>query len=257
MKKYIALLMCVLMALCCAACAVVPEAVSEAAENAVENAAEAAEQVNEVVENQIDAMRKEPLPASEPDPESQFGVDKNINVGTIDQWLGRDDVAYRDVRMMIDPGCYEAICGDSVLSGTVAGFEVVPYPYLATLHGLPPEVAKTQYDGDKLFDVEWAEDGTIASVTANFAESEAVIHDLFPMDKPIFLMCGGGGYAAFTKALLVALGYDASLIYNIGGYWGYEGENKLEIATTVDGVEYRAFHRLNYHLIDFSEMHAK
>ena len=70
------------------------------------------------------------IPAAEPDETSMFGVDKNINIDTIDQWLGRDDVAYIDVRMLVDPGDYGAIGGDPVLSGTVEGFEVVPYPIL-------------------------------------------------------------------------------------------------------------------------------
>lgn len=199
------------------------------------------------------------LPPAQPDPNNQFGVDANINVETIDEWLGLDFVAYRDVRMMIDPGCYEAICGDSVLSGIVDGFEVVPYPYLATLTGLPPEVAKTQYDGDKLFDLEFDESGAITSVKANFVESETIINDLFPKGQPIFLMCGGGGYASFTKNLLIQLGYDETMIYNVGGYWQYAAEgpgaNTVEIKTTVDGVEYNAFHRLDYHYIDFSQLH--
>ncbi|MBR2781099.1 MAG: hypothetical protein IKD81_06765, partial [Eubacteriaceae bacterium] len=30
------------------------------------------------------------LPAPESDPGNMFGVDKNINMSTIDEWLGRD-----------------------------------------------------------------------------------------------------------------------------------------------------------------------
>ena len=58
----------------------------------------------------------------------QFGIDKNINEGTIDKYLGRSDSVYRDMRMLKDPGNYEAIGGDSYLSGFVKGFEVVPFP---------------------------------------------------------------------------------------------------------------------------------
>ena len=139
------------------------------------------------------------LPPAQPDPNNQFGMDVNINVNTIDQWLDMEDVVYRDVRMLIDPGCYEAVCGDSVLSGIVDGFEVVPYPYLATLTGLPPEVAETQYDGEKLFDLEFDESGAITEVKANYVESEAIINDLFPKDTPIFLMCGGGPRSKFHR----------------------------------------------------------
>ena len=63
----------------------------------------------------------------------QFGIDKNINEATIDNFLGREDVVYRDMRMLKDPGNYEAIDGDSYLSGFVKGFEVVPYPYLVNV----------------------------------------------------------------------------------------------------------------------------
>ena len=53
---------------------------------------------------------------------SQFGIDKNINEATIDDYLNRPDSVYRDMRMLKDPGNYEAIGGDSYLSGFVRGF---------------------------------------------------------------------------------------------------------------------------------------
>ena len=53
---------------------------------------------------------------------SQFGIDKNINESTIDRYLGRDDAVYRDLRMLKDPGNYEAIGGDSYLSGFIDCF---------------------------------------------------------------------------------------------------------------------------------------
>ena len=53
----------------------------------------------------------------------QFGIDKNIDETTIDNYLNRSDSVYRDMRMLKDPGDYEAIGGDSYLSGFVKGFE--------------------------------------------------------------------------------------------------------------------------------------
>lgn len=41
----------------------------------------------------------------------QFGIDKNINEETIDNYLNRNDSVYRDMRMLKDPGNYEAIGG--------------------------------------------------------------------------------------------------------------------------------------------------
>ena len=50
-----------------------------------------------------------------------------------------------------------------------------------------------------------------------------IINRLFPKDKVIFLMCGGGGYAGMTKDFLVTMGWDETKIYNVGGYWYYKG----------------------------------
>ena len=46
-----------------------------------------------------------------------------------------------------------------------------------------------------------------------------IIEQIFPKDKVIFLMCGGGGYAGMTKNFLVSMGWDENKIYNVGGYW--------------------------------------
>ena len=135
-----------------------------------------------------------------------FGIDKNINEETIDNYLNREDSVYRDMRMLIDPGNYEAIGGDAYLSGFVKGFEIVPYPYLVNVSGLPEEVGDT-YTGKPLFT---EKDG---KYTANYKESMDILEYLFPKDKNIFLMCGGGGYAGMTKTMLVALGWDENKIY--------------------------------------------
>ena len=195
------------------------------------------------------------LPTAEPDESSQFGVDKNINIGTIDQYLDRDDVVYRDVRMLFDPADYAAIGGDANLSATIRGFKIVPYPYLATLSELPVANA---YAGETLFSLTWNEDGSIASAEANYKESMQVLEDLFPKDKPIFLMCGGGGYAGMTKSLLVFLGWDADLLYNIGGNWGYTGDNALELIIYPEDAnedEIYATWRADYATIDFALLH--
>ena len=76
----------------------------------------------------------------------QFGIDKNINVDTLDNYLFRDDVVYRDMRMLKEEVNYEAIGGDSYLSGFVQGFEVVPFPYLAPVEDLPEELTNGYSD---------------------------------------------------------------------------------------------------------------
>ena len=175
-----------------------------------------------------------------------LGIDKNINEATIDQYLGRSDAMYRDMRMLSDPGNYAAIGGDAMLSGFVKGFEVVPYPLIANVSGLPEAVGET-YAGPTLFTIR--DDG---SVVANYTESMAILEALFPRDKVIFLMCGGGGYSGMMKDLLVKLGWDASKIYDVGGYWFYEGANKVEVKRELaDGRVVYDFYKVPYHEIVF------
>lgn len=178
----------------------------------------------------------------------QLGIDKNVNEATIDKYLGRKDAVYRDVRMLVDPGDYAAIGGDSYLSGFVDGFEVVPFPYLVNVMGLPDAVGNT-YSGKTLFSF----DGE--KYKANYMESMDVLEALFPKDKIIFLMCGGGGYSGMLKNMLVALGWDASKIYDVGGYWFYEGENDIKVKRTLeDGTVVYDFYKVPYHEIDFDSL---
>ena len=174
----------------------------------------------------------------------ELGIDKNINESTIDQYLDRSDAVYRDMRMLKDPGNYEAIGGDSYLSGFVNGFEVVPLPYIVNVEGLPEAVGET-YTGKTLFTL------SNGIYTPNYKESMAVIEALFPKDKVIFLMCGGGGYAGMMKNLLVALGWDANKIYDVGGYWYYDGPNKVEVKrVNADGKTVYDFYKVPYHDIN-------
>lgn len=179
----------------------------------------------------------------------KLGIDKNINEKTIDNYLNREDSVYRDMRMLKDPGNYEAIRGgDAYLSGFIKGFEVVPYPYLVNVSGLPKEVGDT-YTGKTLFT---EKDG---KYTVNYKESMDILKYLFPQDKNIFLMCGGGGYAGMTKTMLVALGWDENKIYNVGGYWYYEGKNNVEVKNTKYGDTSYDFWKVQYHDIDFNSLH--
>ena len=179
----------------------------------------------------------------------QFGIDKNINEETIDNYLNRSDSVYRDMRMLKDPGNYEAIGGDSYLSGFVKGFEVVPYPLIVNVNGLPEEVGNT-YTGNTLFILD--EDG---DYKANYKESLDILEYYFPKDKNIFLMCGGGGYAGMMKNMLVNLGWDSNKIYNVGGYWYYNGNNNVIVKNeNYKDVSYD-FWKVTYHDIDFDNLH--
>lgn len=175
-----------------------------------------------------------PLPAASPDPESPFAVDTSVNVGTIDGFLGRGDTVYRDMRLVKDPANYADIGGSSNLETTIEGFRIVAFPYVGTLAPLPVSGA---YDGDRLFDIEWGEGIEILSATPRYEQSEQILEEVFPKDKNIVLMCGGGGYAGMMQALLIHLGWDASKIYNIGGMWDYAGDNVIELVYYDDGGE--------------------
>lgn len=199
--------------------------------------------------NENNALKEAELPKPEISEgmRGELGIDKNINEATIDEYLGREDSVYRDMRMLEDPAEYEAVEGDSYLSGFVKGFEVVPYPYLVNVTGLPEEVGDT-YKGKTLFTLK---DG---KYIANYEESMDVLEYLFPKDKNIFLMCGGGGYAGMTKAMLVSLGWDETKIYNTGGYWYYEGENVVIVKNDKYKDSYD-FWKVPYHNINFKELH--
>ena len=186
---------------------------------------------NEIGKNR-NSLATLPKPELSEGQRGELGIDKNINEENIDAYLGRSDSVYYDMRMLIDPANYSAIGGDSYLSGYVRGFEVIPYPLLTNVEGLPEAVGKS-YSGDTLFT------NKNGKFTANYKESKQIIQDLFPKDKNIFLMCGGGGYAGMTKDMLVKMGWDKDKIYVVGGYWYYSGKNNVEVKQkNDDGKDY-------------------
>ncbi|MDD2208712.1 MAG: hypothetical protein PHU45_05145 [Bacilli bacterium] len=176
-----------------------------------------------------------------------FGIDKNINEETIDNYLNRSDTVYRDMRMLIDEGDYESIGGDSYLSGIITGFEAVPFPLILNVTGLPEEVGNT-YQGKTLFTAN--EDG----YTANYKESMEFLEYYFPKDKNILLMCGGGGYSGMMKEMLINLGWDKDKIYNTGGHWFYKGDNNIIIKKTINNKVSYDFWKVSYHDINFDTL---
>ena len=199
---------------------------------------------NNTCEKGLDPLPKPEVTGGE---RGQLGIDKNINEENIDNYLGRNDSVYRDMRMLEDPGNYEAIGGDRYLSGYIEGFEVVPYPYLTKVEGLPEAVGDS-YTGKTLFTKEGDK------YVPNYEESLEYLLTYFPKDKNIFLICGGGGYAGMTKNLLVSLGWDENKIYNVGGYWYYNGKNNIEVKKTIEGTTKYDFWKVTYHDIDFDSL---
>ena len=177
--------------------------------------------------------------------ETSFQIEElNVNESNIDDFLYRNDSAYYDVRMLIDPADFSKIGGDRYLTGIVDGFEVLPYPYLATVQNLPKEVGEG-YQGPSLFSIDKK-----GKYIPNYEESLEILEHYFPKDKHIFLMCGAGGYAGDTEKLLVSQGWDPQLIHNAGGYWYYNGNHKVE--TYIDG-EF-CFENFSCYRIDFNKL---
>ena len=191
------------------------------------------------------------LPPPEPDG-GPFGVDVNINMSTIDDYLNRPDISYFDMRMFYDPADFEAIGGDSTLSRTLPGYRIVPFPFLASLGPMPVDGA---YDGDTLFYVEWGDNREIVVIRPNFAESQIIFEQIFPKDRTIFLMCGGAGYTSLMRALLFHFGYDENKIYHTGGNWHYEGNMSLDLTISASDRNIATW-RANYAYIDFDHLTA-
>ena len=55
---------------------------------------------NEVISNNVKEL---PKPEITGGARGELGIDKNINEDTIDEYLGREDSVYRDMRMLEDP----------------------------------------------------------------------------------------------------------------------------------------------------------
>lgn len=198
-----------------------------------------------LITNNTEKLPPLPKPEITSGKRGEFGIDKNINESTIDNYLGRSDSVYRDMRMLEDPAKYENIGGDRFLSGYIKGFKVIPLPYIIPVEGLPEEVGDTYY-GNTLFR---EEDG---KYIANYKESKKILEEIFPKDKVIFLMCGGGGYAGMTKNFLISMGYDENKIYNVGGHWYYKGKNNIQVPKNEDGTY--NFNDVPYFKIDFDKL---
>lgn len=196
---------------------------------------------------EVNKLKELPKPEITGGERGELGIDRNINEATIDEYLNREDSVYRDMRMLEDPGNYENIGGDRFLSGYIEGFEVIPLPYIIPVTELPSEVGDT-YTGTTLF---YEDNGTYI---ANYEESMDIIEKIFPKDKVIFLMCGGGGYSGMTKNFLVSLGWDENKIYNTGGYWYYKGEHSINVKKEVNGVVSYDFDNVPYHNIEFDKL---
>jgi hypothetical protein len=161
-------------------------------------------------------------------PAKKSALDNNartspINTRNIDQYMFRDDVQYVDLRS-----------GESIINnGYIAGFEFIPYySIIASFSehdGLYQMKGTVDENGNRV------SPGQIGGFVAQYEESQSVIESLFPKDKYIFIISIGGSESAYLINLLIQLGYDGNLLYNIGGVSNSDG---LESYTSIAANKY-------------------
>jgi len=124
-------------------------------------------------------------------------IPAEVTMDTVDDYLGRPDVQYVDLRNF----------DDKVKSGYIAGFEFIPF-----------------------FDVLEATDILVRNTGWDFTSADIVdqtaLEGFFDAEKTIFLMCGSGTRAGYVKAALESIGY--TNVINVGGIGTYTGDNKVD-----------------------------
>jgi len=134
-----------------------------------------------------------------------------VNSHNLDEYMFRDDVQYVDLR---NP---EMILQD----GYVAGFSFIPYySVIASFNA-----KECLYQMKTVIDEEGNRypAGQVGGFVAQYEESEILMKSLFAKDKYIFIISQGGSEASYLIKLLLQLGYDGNLLYNVGGVSNGEG----------------------------------
>jgi len=171
----------------------------------------------------------------------------NVETGSIDNWLNRPDVVYIDLRMFHDPAKFYTLPvappHGSSLTTTIEGFTIFPLPYIVNLPILP---VPNGFIGKSLFSVTWGPNRAISNLVVNFPQSMEILEFHFPKDTAIFLMCGGGGYSSAMAALLIYLGWEDQLVFNVGGNWFYDGDYSIDLIIRCENGEpkFDAFGRI-------------
>ena len=134
----------------------------------------------------------------------------SVNSTNLDNYMFRDDVQYvdlRDSKMILE-------------EGYVAGFEFIPfYNILASFNeGEALYQMRRVVDGENVYAA-----GQVGGFVAQYEESEFIVKSLFSKDKYIFLISQGGSESAYLINLLLQLGYNGDLLYNVGGVSTSEG----------------------------------
>lgn len=145
-------------------------------------------------------------------PDSTLQSESPINVRNIDDYLFREDCIYIDTRQP----------SEFYTEGSIAGFINIPfYGYIANFNN----------DNESLFTMtkKTVDDtvihlGAVGSFEANFEESDELLKEIIPTDKNILVISTAGVESSYFIALLIQLGYDGSMIYNVGSFTNGVGE---------------------------------
>lgn len=141
------------------------------------------------------------------DPKSTSMIDSPIQPQNLDSYMFIEDAFYVDTRSL----------NQIRDEGYVAGFHWIPfYEFVASLTGSTTLYTMNQFppkDGQERIFL-----GDSGSFTQNYEESNRIIERIFPKNKPILVISTAGVEATYLLNLLVQLGYDASLLYNVGPF---------------------------------------
>ncbi|MCC5890596.1 MAG: hypothetical protein JJU01_08490 [Alkalibacterium sp.] len=167
-------------------------------ETAIEEveATEEVEETEETVE-ETEAARELPAPREEDGDYSAEG--SSVNVGNFDEFMYVEDALYIDLRDYED---YAQL--------HMKNFEVIPF--FAVMHN---EEAHENEEMIQLFGGETTDPQPV------YTASEALLKEMFPQDKTLFIMCQSGARVAWMMEILEAYDYDMDNIYNIGGLGTY------------------------------------
>ena len=134
-----------------------------------------------------------------------------INSKNLDYYMFRDDVQYIDLRS-----------GKMILEeGYVSGFKFVPYYSIIASFAEKTTLYQMKTTVDSEGKTHSA--GQVGGFVAQYEESESIINSLFDKNKYIFLISQGGSESAYLINLLIQLGYNGNLLYNVGGVSNSEG----------------------------------
>ena len=184
------------------------------------------------------------LPQKE-NPSSMLASDSPLSAINIDDYLFLEDCYYVDTRS----------ASQLIEEGMIAGFFNIPF------YGL---IADFKTNDQVLFTITKQKDengnitallGDSGSFVPNYDESEAIIKDMFPMDKNIVVISTAGVEATYLLNLLVQIGYDPSKLYNAGYFSNSMGSNIAyrELKTAKYYIEGPKTYTVNYQ-VSFTDL---